>query len=90
MFAVEKKQVIRIKTLENNSLYTIKKWIKDCNDNDELVQIKSQTEIWIGDIDYRPIKWQCTECKRWNYQLQYCDPSGAIAICNYCKADGEL
>lgn len=88
--AVENIKVIRIATLENHLHQHIDDIIALDNPDGEPVVIRTQTEIWIGEIDYEPIKWQCPECHRWNYQLQYCDPAGAMAICDYCHVDGEF
>ena len=87
---VEDTKTIRIETLEKQSKVSIEKWVADWNDEDESVEIVSQTEIWIGDVDYRPVKWKCPNCRRWNYQLTFMDETGAAAVCNYCNSDNEF
>ena len=80
-------RTIRIATLERYSGIDIEKWIADWNDDDAPVSIVSQTEILIGDVDYAPIKWKCAECGRWNYELTFMDPTGAMAVCQHCPGD---
>ncbi|MCP4540641.1 MAG: hypothetical protein GY832_26180 [Chloroflexi bacterium] len=98
MFTPEVKN-IRIVTLEKKSGLDIEDWIAFWNDEDEPVRRERFTDrfdgsrlqlIIIGEEEYLPIKWKCPECGRWNYELSFWDNSGAMAVCDYCHADGEF
>lgn len=45
---------------------------------------KQRDVIYINSDDYRPIKWRCPSCNNWNYELTFCDNSGATACCDEC------
>jgi len=87
---VDKVRTIRIGTLEDKSKKTIEDWIAEWNDENEPVEIASQTEIIIGEIEYQPVKWQCPDCKRWNYELTFVDNAEAAACCEHCHKCNEF
>ena len=46
--------------------------------------------IYIGDCDYRPIKWKCELCNLWNYELRFADVSGSTTSCKFCNESFEM
>ena len=83
-------RTIRIATLEQHSGTDIEKWVADWNDDGAPWSIVTQTEVLIGDLEYTPVKWKCGGCGRWNYELTFMDPAGAMAVCEYCLWDDEF
>lgn len=89
MQTVENIRRIRIDTLEKHTNRLIEDHVAEMQESGEGYEIATQI-IWLGEIDLEPIKWKCPDCGRWNYQLQYVDPSGAMAVCAYCGNDNEF
>lgn len=90
MRAIEDYRRIRINTLERKSGILLTDWIADFNsDNESIVKVDSM-EILIGECEYTPLKWKCPACGRWNYELMYLDPAGALVVCEFCEEDAEF
>jgi hypothetical protein len=80
---------IRFRTLEARSGLELEQWIADWNDELEPVTIEGAGALTIGDLEFRSVRWKCADCGRWNFELTFADPSGAIAVCSFCGSAGE-
>lgn len=86
---IEVTRPIRFSTLEARSGRSLEDWIADWNDEHDPAVVTGAGRLEIGDLCYVAIRYKCPGCGRWNHVLTFEDPSGAIAVCEFCLEASE-
>ena len=100
---IENSQYVRLSTLEKHSDHTVEEWLSSwqyievkrelfdhpCYPKVQVIIVVDIDDLMIkeNEIGLAAYKYQCPQCKSYNYTLSFIDPSGAMENCNQCNAE---